>query len=246
MVIEMIDMSVDEQWRRLLARDIDVVPHSPPHQRELYEGLSTVRLIDVPSTRSLTIHIDVRQVPDPAQRRFLAGAIDRQAVARVACGDASLASTDLLLETPAAPVPIPPLRLAFLESDVPAADAARALRLQLFDAGIDVTLEPSSINQLVRSDAGLVLGPADEGDELLVALANGLAFTNYDNPAFTGLVQRGDTAAARRILGHDVPVVPLYRNRAFAAIDTSFCGGEPSSVSAWDWLADLYPCEDAR
>jgi hypothetical protein len=246
MTIELIETSVDDQWRRLLARDIDVVPHSPPHQRELYQDLSTVRLLEVPSTRSLTLFIDVRQLADPDQRKFLASAIDREAIARVGCGDASLASTDLLLDVPAERVAMPALRLAYLDSDVPAADAARALRLQLFDVGILVTLEPSSIEDLTRSDAALLLGPADEGDELLHALANGLFFTRYENPVLSSLVASGDTAAAWRIAADDMPLVPLYHNPAFAAIDTRFCGGAPVSVSAWDWLADLRPCEDAR
>ncbi|HUH03355.1 MAG TPA: hypothetical protein VML75_15265, partial [Kofleriaceae bacterium] len=133
-----------------------------------------------------------------------------------------------------------------LGSDVPAADAARALRLQLFDVGILLTLEPSSIEDLTRSDAALFLAPGDEGEELLHGLANGLFFTRYENPVLKSLIASGDTVAAWRIAADDMPLVPLYRYSAFAAIDTRFCGGAPTSVSSWEWLADLHVCEDAR
>jgi hypothetical protein len=48
----------------------------------------------------------------------------------------------------------------------------------------------------------------------------------------------------QRILEADVPSLPLYELRMFAAVDTRFCGGEPRSATSWAWLADLRPCSE--
>lgn len=247
-VIELVQMAVEEQWRRLLAREIDVVPHNTMRQREYYEGLESVRLLELPSDRSLSLVFDLDQVPDARERRSIAGSLEVGAIARVSAGSAEFAARTLVGGT-AADDPFMParrLRIGYLESDQFAADAARVVRLQLERAGYEVILEAATLQALGESEREAVIVPFPEGDAAVRVLGTPGLSWHYENPSLRDAVERDDFAAARAIVDHDVPVIPLVRNVAFAAVDARLCGGEPSALGTWDWIADLYPCEDVR
>jgi hypothetical protein len=113
---------------------------------------------------------------------------------------------------------------------------------------VRVDVEPVSIETLAKleehGDYDLVLvpmgfAPSTEPSLLAQSLS---AFSGYDDPDFFAAAERGDAAEVQRILEHDVPALPLYQQRTFAAVDARFCGGQPRHETSWAWLAELRPC----
>ncbi len=250
-IIEFIEVDAAEQWRRLHARHVDVVPSSPYPSRDAYEGMSSVRIIDYPAEGAIAIYFNARAaaLADPAVRRAIARTLDRRAIAAIACGSSDCVIPWPVTEEAVGPLPAS-LRLLVLGSDSLAVDAARAARLQLLGAGIEVALALVDI-------PGLTVGIAGRRFELMISpipVAQAAIFqqlrrdapqnvTGWWRPDFEAAVDARDHVEALKILRDELPVLPLFEDRAFAAVDARFCGGAPETGS-WRWLADLHPCEE--
>jgi len=249
-IIEIVAVDAGDQWRRLHARALDVVPDSPGSASAAYRGIDSIRTIPYPVTRdtALFFNVTASDLADPAVRRRLAALIDRRALAAVACGDAGASVPGPAETGPAVPLP-PRLSVIYLDSASEMVAAARAMALQLRAAGVALELEPVGIDELDRRgrelEFELCLAPLPRGDEALrwFLADTPLNQTGWRSPAFDDAVARGDRAEAWRLLAAEMPGTPLFELRAFAAIDARFCGGKPQSVHSWRWLADLYPCD---
>ncbi len=55
-----------------------------------------------------------------------------------------------------------------------------------------------------------------------------------------------DLAKAQEILDRELPATVLFESRAFAAIDARFCGDVTPSPISWRWMADLHLCDSDK
>jgi hypothetical protein len=252
-VIELVTVPEGEQWRRLMARDIGVIPALPGADRAEFEGLHTVRLVDHRTSQrpALFFNVEHERLRSAATRRGLAALVDTAAVAEVVCGGdycRPLSSTVALIDD----IELPrSLSVLALETDSSILLAARALRHQLYDAGVALEIEALPLRALMERFHGrrfeLFLMPSASDFESAFVSDDIKNVSGYTNPDYDAAIAAGDLDRAREILADDPPAVVLYEIQSFAAIDERFCGGEPELDYDWSWLADLYPCdEEAR
>lgn len=249
-VLEIVTVHEEQQWRRLLARNVDVVPLTDATRAARLADVGSIRVLPYPRAAEYGLVFNVRDqaLKSASVRRTLARAIDATAVARVACGDKACAAPASVIEAPAAEdVSLPDaLSLLILESDDVARLAAETLRLQLGRRGVTIAINEESAGEaFARVAAGryqLALVPvsSEPGPHLLRQLAN----YGFASDELSAAIARGDEKAARAILAREVPFATLFEARYFAAIDDHFCGGEPTHHTSWRWLADLHPCEE--
>lgn len=244
-------MPVGTQWRRLLARDIDVIPLAPALQMRELMDVSSVRLVRYQHDHGVLLTFDTARAKERAFRHAVAAAIDATAVATVVCGAADCA---LPTVQPAAPAGLKgeapdQVRLLVLNTDSTALATADVLRLQLLRAGIQLDVVAVGIDEIGRlamtHAADLFVQYTLLGPDFWDCFRTGgrRNVSGYANSEYDAAVDRGDHAAARRILSRDLPGIPLFEARHFAAIDSRWCGGAPDQITSWLWLADLYPCE---
>jgi hypothetical protein len=249
--IELVEVDASEQWRRLHAHAIDVVPFSPAASLDAYTGMSSIRTVDYPVTGYVALYFNTRhaELASAAVRRLMSTIIDRRAIATVACGAADCATDWSSREPVAASLPSA-LGILVLGSDSVAVDAARTLRLQLENAGVSVDLDRVDIETLsVRLNErrfDLLVAPLAGGNGSFRSFRKDSPFNlgGWSHTEFEAAVERGDDPTALRILQDEVPATPLFWDRQFAAIDSAFCGGKPVDAS-WRWLAEVSPCAEA-
>jgi hypothetical protein len=248
-------MPLHEAWRRLFARQLDVIPNMSWLYRSHFAGMRSVRTIDIPASSHMHLFFNTRlpEWMDVDLRRHVASIVEPAAVAAAACGDPACAVSAWKPAAPEAPVELPAaLTIRVLSSESSAVTAAHALSYRLRrHHRVEISVEPVSIATLVgdsaeRADYALVLAPmglltASDPALLLESLA---AFAGYESHAFIAAAEHGDIDEMQRILEEDVPALPLYEMRTFAAVDARFCGGEPSKATSWAWLADLRLCSE--
>lgn len=248
--IEVIAVPAAEQWRRLMARDVDVAPNVPSNYQLQFDGMESVRIIELPSDSSIALYVNPRsqQLGTVEARRALFGLIDSEAIAAEACGDQAcvVASAPLEFEGGEFEGSAEPLELLVLASDTETITAARVIRHQLHRAGIAVEIEAAELSELVSQimagDYDLALAPSQSGGSIELIITQ-VGFWGWRDEALLDALTRSDLAAARARLASQAYSVDLFQQRAFAAVDASWCGGEPKSAVSWEWLADLYPCE---
>ncbi len=250
--IEILAMGADEQWRRLLARDIDVIPSADSIHEHRLAGVGSVRLISLAPTSQYALWFNTRSSTlPPIVRTAIARAIKRDAIAAIACGSAACASSSWL------PAPAPEieadlpdtLSLISLDTDEGASLAGKVIKHQL-RAKLDVILEQISVDQVFqRVQSGqfdMALLPATMDADRLFVSDEPRNVSGYANPAYDRAVLDGDLATAREILSQDMPAYPLYELRTFSAVDERFCGGAPERTISWRWLAEVYPCSEGE
>lgn len=252
-VIELVESTRADEWRRLMAHEIDVVPETASVYRNYFEGLSSVRAVDTAVKDTAAMYFNVRApgLDSADARRTIARTIHREAIATLACGVASCASPTKL---PDAHAKLPSrLELLVIDDLSTLRTAAKILRHQLWPLGVDVVIQPVTAAEIVeRMTAGqfhiavlpLSLGEHRFGFFLSPGHPRGLPMTGYANPEYDAAVERGDLETAQAILDRDVPVTRLFENRYFAAIDGRFCVHMKPTVGSLLWLSELYPCEE--
>jgi hypothetical protein len=255
-VIEIVEVSASDEWRKLMARELDVMPSSPALFREEFAGMGSVRLVDIPATIIATLYFNARHATlvDARVRRRIATALNRAAIARVATGDASSA----VASAPPSPagedeVALPArLSLISLEGDSTMLLAASVIRHQLGKLGIAIDVVPLSWEEfnarVDRGDHELLLGPLPKEERrfrrFLSPDPTTPTFSGFADPEYDAAVGAGDLTRAQAILDREVPATPIYEVRNFAAIDSRFCGSVTPSTTSWRWMADLHPCQD--
>ena len=250
--IELMAATRSDEWRKLMAHDLDVIPWAASPYRDQFEGVGSVRVVDIPVQSIAALYFNVRAagVSSAEVRRTIAGAISRKAIARLSCGDASCAVPDPPRPSTRAKIPSR-LSLAVAQDDSALLIAAKVLRHQLWSLDTELQIRAVSIADLQQLlNAGefeLALFPLAKGELrfgffLSPGHARAFPVTGYSNPEYDAAVDRRDVATADAILEREAPVTPLFEMRSFAAIDSRFCGEVVPSGTSWRWLAELYPC----
>ncbi|HKE16692.1 MAG TPA: ABC transporter substrate-binding protein [Kofleriaceae bacterium] len=252
-VIEIVEVSASDEWRKLMARELDVMSSSPALFREQFAGMASVRVLDIPATITATLFFNVHNPALAAVevRRRIAAGLNREAIARVATGDASSARPSQAGTQGAVRLP-GRLSLLALEGDSTTVLAASVIRHQLGRLGVVVDVLPVSLEEFgSRLDSGsheLALGPLPKGDRrfgrFMTPGPTTPSMTGFADPDYDAAVRRQDLAQARAILDREVPATELYEVRTFAAIDARFCGDVTPNDTSWRWMADLHLCQN--
>jgi hypothetical protein len=251
--IELVEASRADEWRKLFAHEVDVIPFAASTYRAEFAGMDSVRVLDISSKSTAAIYFNVRAptLDARAVRRAIAGAIRRQAIARIACGDPNCGSAPVEAE-PA--VSLPPRMSVLVPADVTTlVTAAKVLRHQLWQKGLELEVRPLAVDDIVaRMGKGefelslLPLAVADYsfGFFLSPGHPKGLPMTGFASPEYDAAFDRGDLKTAQAILDRELPVTRLFEMRSFAAIDSRFCGDVTPSEASLRWLSELYPCDE--
>ncbi|GAB4558497.1 MAG: hypothetical protein Tsb0020_03540 [Haliangiales bacterium] len=258
--IDLIEMSLQEAWRKLLARRVDVLPSIPWLYRNHFLDVASVHIEPIPVTSYITMFFDMRHPgwADPDVRRRVASLINPADIAAVACGDVTCAVTDWHIASPSAEessqdIALPPkIVIQILETRTPIVSAARAISYWLRrQADVEVVVEPMTIAELAPKPGADGAGGAaiirlvplrlpDDAD--LARLTKTLdVVSSYASAAYAAAIESDDRVEIQSVLEDEVPIVPLYALRQFAAVDKRFCGGIPERATSWAWIAELRP-----
>jgi Bacterial extracellular solute-binding proteins, family 5 Middle len=253
-VIEIVEVSSSDEWRKFMARELDVMSSSPNLYRDEFAGMGSVRLLDIPATTSAALFFNVRYpaLADARVRRRIASGLNRPAIARVASGDASSAAAPVA-GAPEAEVAMPArLSLLVLKDDSTLLLAASVLRHQLDRLHIAIDVKPLSLEEFIATTTQgrqqLVLLPLPNGNRrygrFLSPGPDTPTHTAFADAEYDAAVGRGDFAAAQAILDRELPATALYERRSFAAVDARFCGDVTPSDISWRWMAALHLCQN--
>ena len=255
-VIEIVEVPASDEWRKLMARELDVMSSSPELFRDQFAGMSSVRLVEIPATISATLFFNVG---DPALenadvRRRIAAGLNREAIALVATGNPSTASRSQL-SAPDGEAALP-VRLSLLvgQDESTMLLAASVIRHQLGRLNIEIDVEALDLERLGerldRGDHQLALGPLPRGERRFGRFRSPgpdrTSMSGFADPEFDAAATAGDRTSAQAILDRAVPAAELYEMRSFAAIDARFCGDVTPSDTSWRWMADLHLCKNGE
>lgn len=253
-VIEIVEVSSSDEWRKFLARELDVMSSSPNLYRDEFAGMASVRLLDIPADTSAALYFNVRDpaLTDAGVRRRIASALNRRAIASVATGDASSAVAPVAGGADEGVAMPARLTLHVFEGDSTLVLAASVLRHQLDRLHIAVDVAPVTLKEwlatLTKGRQQLALLPLPSGNRrygrFLSPVPDDPSISGFTDPAYDAAVARGDTAAAQAILDRELPATALYERRSFAAIDSRFCGDVTPSDTSWRWMAALHLCQN--
>lgn len=247
--IEIESFPTNELWRKLHGGRIDVIPMLNEIHREHFEGMESVRTLDLPAAGVFSLGFGAGEgwLGERENREYFANLLDRDAIAAVACGTADC-RTDAWLE--ASPLDAPNARAAEIpdeielqvfESESSMVRAGEAIRHQLRREGVEVDLSVTTDETLAREELApalvlLPLGASPINAGRILAEFHFLENVEAEK-------EEDDEAFWRERIAEELPAIPLFEARYFAAIDASFCGGDPTRASSWEWLAELHPCE---
>jgi hypothetical protein len=250
--IELLASRRADEWRMLLGHELDVIPWAAALYREQFEGMESVRILDIPATDTATLYFNVRSplLAEASVRRRISSLLNREAIAQLACGGSQCASKAPRSSDASAL----PARLSLLiaEDDSTLLTAAKTLRHQMWRFGTEVEIKPVPISELMqRAMSGefeVALAPLSVADHsfgffLSPGHPRALPITGFASPEYDAAVDRGDLKAAQALLDREVPATRLFEIRTFAAIDSQFCGKVEPKAGSWRWLSELYPCE---
>lgn len=251
--------SEDEEWRRFLARDVDLVPVVRPTFFPYLAEVPSVALAPYSAPPSLGLLFQVQHgaFVDVRLRRALSLGLHRGAIAKAVLGgsDNALASEEdfveaqrLLEEIRAERGDLPAVRLRYLTNATEDQRAALVLEQQLDELGFQVKLEPfevaSANDVFTKRDFEVLLTYAGVTPIYFRRALSKHAgnITGYANPEFDRAVAESDEARAIEILERDVPMTPLLTIPEAVAVDRRFCGARPRINSDLSWLADVHSC----
>lgn len=254
-VIEIVEVSSADEWRKFLARELDVLSSSPSLYRTEFAEMRSVRLLDIPPSLSAALYFNLRNpaLADASVRRRIAAALNREAVARVVTGDAASAAVADVGSGPPETVGLPPrLSLFVVQDESTLLLAANVVRHQLSRLGIEVEVDAvplaDAATRTMSERTQLFLAPLPNGPRALERFVSpgpdGSSVTGFSDKEYDAAVASGDAGRARAILAREMPATVLYEWRTFAAIDSRFCGNVTPSQTSWRWMADLHPCEN--
>lgn len=232
--LELVLMNEGEQWRRLLARDVDVVPFSSPVHRRQYEEVATLRLIEY---RDAEVGILLFNSRLPfAARQAVGFSLDRDSLANIVCPSGGCRASVEPQPAEKGTLPDELHILVMKDSDILVL-LARSLRLQLLEHRVDARVTALPFE-------GFVARAAEGGWDAVImprrAVAAAVEQASRDFSGFTGF-DPATTEATR-----DWSALALIEWTSLAAVDEGLCGGEPTHYTSWKWLADLRPCEDGE
>ena len=246
------EMTSQDEWRRFLGAQLDVMPRASALHRKQLESMQSVRLADYPVGHELGLYFNLHSelLPSKQARRTIADAIDRPAIARVATGQSNLA-TPYLRSSDSQVVTFPsPLRIMYLKQDDDIRRVAEVIGFQLREKGIPSKLIDMSIEELASGfragDYELTLLPTPIGKRryrrFLSSNVTGMTVSDRLQARYDEAYQAKDYATLDSILTQDLPVTLLYAQSYFAAIRSDLCIADELDPLDWTWLASVHPC----
>jgi hypothetical protein len=242
--------SEEEEWRRFLGREVDLVPNISPGMTRYLREVPSVKLVAIGEATAVALYFRVSSGAFQSReaRRAVAQRLRRGAVASVAIGDASAAFVNPGAVTGGAVDADAPIRLIFHGGNVQHERAAMVVEQQLLEMGYRVELAALGIEELVKTtatgsfDALLFFGGL--GEEQLAQLRTGSPanIPGYANEDYDRHLAEHRFAEARALVLEDVPYTLLYAARAAVAVDARWCNVHPKNPADFTWLADVRPC----
>jgi hypothetical protein len=252
-VIEVLAVgSEDEEWRRFLAREVDLIPHLSSGAMEYLREVPSVRIVRYERRRPIALHFGLTSptLGDSGVRRSVAARLNRTAIALYATGQANnaIATRSQANERPLSGS----VRLIFPKAALDQRKAALVVEQQLVEMGFTVSLEPLDIPQLMAAvenqsfDVFIFEGSHEPRHHQRFTTGSDFNITKYSNAAYDDAVQRGDAAIATQILETDMPLTPLYMEAEAVAVDRRFCGVRPVASHDYSFLAEIRPCAEGE
>lgn len=249
------EVTAQDEWRLFLGKQLDVIPRAPIQYRHRLAELPSVKILDYPVRHEVNLVFNTRvpMLSNAAHRRSIASLIDREALGRLN----SVTNAPVKALPPAEAAVGAGLRgialeLAYLKQDIQMARTALAIRYQLMEQGIEVTLRPVEIEELKRLcfDGGyeatlLPIPIGHRGDTRFLSRSHPATtnITGYANPDYDAAFDSGDVEAMSNFLRRDMPAVPLFKEQYFAAMRSDLCLDDEPDPNSWRWLAAVYPCD---
>lgn len=249
--IEVISMSSeDEEWRRFLAREVDIVPAAQAGQVQHLREVPSVRVVNVarPASAALIFNVRAPIFADVGLRRQVAGALRRRALAFAATGGAesALPETENQDMTPFGAGRR--IDVVILKAASNLQRAALVLEQQLAEMGFEVHLRALDLEELGavlakhEFDALLFMGAYEKRYFRLAMSGDPGNVTGYASADFDKAVADGDDSGAEAVLRRDVPFTPLFTLPEAVAADERLCGIKPEVGSDLSWLAGVHAC----
>lgn len=246
----------EEEWRRFLARDVDLIPFVSPSSARHLATVPSVRLVPVPQMPDLVINFNMRRGGlDLSLRRALSLALRREALADFAAGTKELATESpenlekarQILRDRTGDGSIS-LRLIVHSGTNEWQRTALAIQHQLSMVGVEVSIRTLSLAELpgvlYAGDYDLFVHVGDFSRRRLALLRSSDPgnLTKYASDEFDRAFADGNLARCREIVRRDLPFTPLFRLPAYVVVDRNLCGIRPATPTDFSWLADVHPC----
>lgn len=242
----------EEEWRRFLAREVDVAPAVNQGQLRYLRELPTVKLVGGQTAHATGLRFNTERVPQEL-RKAISLAIHRKAVARslgypdttAVSAPEDAAEAARLVTTLKLPSPF---RVMVPRGETDMRRAALVLEENLQRVGIPTSFEVLEVDAIVpRLKSGDF-----EAQIFFVELANPALWglfrsddpinsTRYANPEFDAAADAGDARRVREIIVRDVLEVPIFRVPDAVAVDARLCGIKPNLVDL-SWLGGVHVC----
>ncbi len=247
------EMTSQDEWRRFLGGQLNVMPRASSLHRKHLESMQSVRLADYPVGHELGLYFNLNSelLSSQQARRMIADAIDRPAIARVATGQPNLAVAHSRSMESNVTTFSSPLRLMYLKQDDDIRRVAEVIGFQLSEKGIPSKLVGVGIEELAlgfrTGSYELTLLPTPIGNRRYARFVSGNATRMTVSERFSSKYDEAykakDYATLDRILAEDLPVTLLYTQSYFAAIRSDLCIADKLDPVDWKWLASVYPCD---
>jgi hypothetical protein len=240
--------SEDEEWRRFLTREFDVIPQTTANQREFLSEVPSVRLVPYQRVSPVFLYFSTQSeaLQDHDVRRAISLGLRRGPLA-----ESVARKRDAAAKTPEDLTEARRLlhgRHLSLRLTVPATSnyftkAALIVQSQLRLIDIDVSIVPTSIATFATTPRDLAVF---YGFPLAGFVSTNANLSQWSNAAFDAAVMDNDLSRAQQIFDEAIPATTLFEVMDWAAIDKRFCGGQPHSPADLSWIADLHPCREGE
>ncbi|HEX5864725.1 MAG TPA: ABC transporter substrate-binding protein [Casimicrobiaceae bacterium] len=242
----------EEEWRRFLAREVDIVPGVPGSQLRYVRELKTVKLIQFHNTPSIGLLFNFAKTSVEI-RRAVSLAIHRKAVVRALGLDESNATvvpedTNEAERLIASHRPPAPFRIVTYQGDANMRRAALVIEENLSRVGMAVQIEPLDIEPLIkRLEAGEF-----EAQLFYVSLTRPDWWSRfrtgdkdnvwrYSDSAYDAAVDGRDADTLLQILNRDVLATPVFRVPDVIAAERRLCDIKADLLDL-TWLAGVRAC----
>jgi ABC-type transport system substrate-binding protein len=253
--------SEDEEWRRFLSGEFDLMTYAMPGAVSYLDQIPTVRVVrnEDLATAAIVFHVDAGATADVRIRRAIALAVRRKPLAvtvgvgqefAVVSEENVASARALLAESGFGPDNRLRLRLLVADFEPDLVRAGSVLQQQLAPLGIDLDVRALGLDELiavafVKRDFDLVLTRAGATKRYWFMFRSG-APTNFSGFAFAPFDAAADAereAEIAEIFAREVPLSPLFEFTESVVVSRRLCNVHPKDATDLMWLADVQLCQ---
>lgn len=250
------EMTAQEEWRRFLGGQLDILPRASARHRKYLESMKSVKVIDYPASHDLALYFNLNSehFSSRDRRQCVADSVDLSALTRIVTGRETTNAVGMShAPRHCAQVFETPVSLVFLDTDDEFRNVADVLHYQLAEADIVVERVPVSIEGLVATgESGsfdLMLMPVPLNARRFTRFLSNkhptsTGFIGYNSHAYDAAFDASDIVAMEKALLEDLPILLLYQQTFFAATRSELCTSGALNPTEWQWLASVHPCEE--